>query len=124
MRSQNLRRKHESLPKMSRHRIRINNDRLKSQLYKSGMKGTHSVRRDDGIIWLYLDRTNGNYQLVKDRIREYELENCVEYELLLNPKGFNPKYDWVWVVPKHETFYREGDEKYEGDIPSKKVGIQ
>lgn len=124
MRSHKLRRKHQDMLRMSRHRLRIHNDRLKSHLYKSGMKGTHSVRRDDGILWLYLDRANGNYQLVKDRIHEYELENGVGYELLLNPKGFNPKYDWVWIVPKHETFYREGDEQYEVDIPSKKVGTK
>lgn len=118
MKSHNLlRRKHFDLPRMSRHRIRIHNDRLKSHLYRSGMKGTHTMRRDDGIIWLHLDRNRGNYQLVKDRVREYEVENDIGYELLLNPKGFNYKYDWVWIVPKYETFYREDDEKREPDMP-------
>lgn len=117
MKSHNLRRKQLDLPQMSRHRIRIHNDRLKSHLYQSGMKGTHTMRRDDGIIWLHLDRNRGNYQLVKDRVREYEVENDIGYELLLNPKGFNYKYDWVWIVPKYETFYREDDDKREPDMP-------
>lgn len=124
MNSLNLRRKHQNMLRMSRHRIRIHNDRLKSRLYKSGMRGTHTFRRDDGTIWLYLERKSGNYQLVKEQLREYEIENDVEYELLLNPKGFNPKYDWVWVVPKHSTFYRDGDEQYEADTAGKKVGSQ
>ena len=124
MNSLNLRRKHQNMLRMSRHRLRIHNNKLVGQLHASGMNGSHTMRRDDGIVWLYLNRVDGNLQRVKERIREYELENGIGYELLLNPKGFNPKYDWVWIVPKHETFYREGDGQYEVDIPSKKVGIQ
>lgn len=124
MKSDNLQRKHLELSRMSRHRIRIHNNALAERLYKRGMRGTHNMRRKDGMIWLYLDRVKGNYQLVKDVIAEYGIENGVEYELLMNPKGFHPNHNWVWVVPKYETFYREGDEKYEIEDISRKVGSQ
>lgn len=124
MNSHNLRRKHQNMLRMSRHRLRIHNNKLVGLLHASGMNGSHTMRRDDGIVWLYLKRTDGNVKRVKERIREYELENGVGYELLVNPKGFNPNHNWVWVVPKHETFYREGDEQYEADTAGKKVGSQ
>ncbi|QLQ21903.1 MAG: hypothetical protein HZT42_05855 [Paracoccaceae bacterium] len=120
MNSLNLQRKHQNMLRMSRHRLRIHNNKLVGQLHASGMDGSHTMRRDDGIVWLYLKRTEGNVKRVKECIREYELENGIGYELLMNPKGFNPKYDWVWVVPKHETFYRVGDEKHEGASPRRK----
>lgn len=124
MQSHNLRRKHQNMLRMSRHRLRIQNNKLIERLHAYGMVGSHVLRNDDGIVWLYLKKVNGNMARVKEKIREFELENGIQYELLVNPKGFNPNHNWIWVVPKHETFYREGDEQHEADTAGKKVGNQ
>jgi hypothetical protein len=74
------------------------------------------MRREEGIVWFFVEKGGKNYQCFVDALHGFEEAHGVRYQFLLNPKGMRDKDDWIWIVPDHETFSRPGDEQFEWTV--------
>ena len=119
--SYNLRRKYESMMRMSRHRLRITNNQLKERVYAAGYAGTHFMKVTQGSIEFHMNHQE-EYEKLKLIVHQVESERNCKYEILLNPKGRHPRKTIILLVPVYETFRRDGDERHELDYVLKKVG--
>lgn len=103
---------HKQLPRMTRHRIRNHNKRLKGRLHQCTTNGYHLIRQEEGVIWFYIPKRGDDYKRLFEAVRDYEKEYGVRYLVQRNPKGTHRHEEWIWIIPERDSFREIGDEQF------------